>query len=114
MSPFYICVADPRGRLEQVWADCGEADPGVFQLVLGWQDGSLMSVTPRGNIMFLREEGLSAIHTAQMVVKAVQDDGEVGLTSLGCCKQGIGSGSAWVHIHVLVRDSDTSFECGSG
>ena len=78
-NPFTVprVAADPRGRLERVWSDC-EADPAVYQLVLGWEDGSLMSLTPRGNIMFVREEGLSAIHTAQMVVRAVQDDSEVG------------------------------------
>ena len=64
--------------MERVWADCSSADPAVYQLVLSWEDGSLMSLTPRGNIMFLREEGLASIHTAQMVVRAVQEDSQAG------------------------------------
>jgi hypothetical protein len=77
-----ICVSlgtgEERGRLERVWADCSSADPAVYQLVLSWEDGSLMSLTPRGNTMFTREEGLASIHTAQMVVRAVQEDSQAG------------------------------------
>ncbi len=64
--------------MERVWADCSSADPAVYQLVLSWEDGSLVSLTPRGNTMFLREEGLASIHTAQMVVRAVQEDSQAG------------------------------------
>jgi hypothetical protein len=37
-----------------------------------------MALTPRGNIMFVREEGLASVYTAQMVVRTVQDDNEGG------------------------------------
>jgi hypothetical protein len=79
-STFVVSLVpgEERGRLERVWADCSSADPGVYQLVLSWEDGSLMSLTPRGNTMFLREEGLASIHTAQMVVRAVQEDSQAG------------------------------------
>ena len=86
----FVCAGEPRGRLERVWADCA-ADPAVYQLVLAWQDGSLMSLTPRGNVMFVREEGLAHIHTAQMVVRTVQEDNQAGGGGGGRSSQCLGS-----------------------
>ena len=44
-----------RGRLKRAWASCdpssGSADPN-FQLLLQFEDGSLTSVTPLGNLMW--------------------------------------------------------------
>lgn len=55
-----------RGRLERAWSECG-VDPEAYQLILGFEDGSLVAVTPRGNIMFVREEGLARIQNVEMV-----------------------------------------------
>lgn len=59
-------MPDNRGKLEEVWTDCGQ-EPGVYQVVLKFEDGSLVSLTPRGNVMFLREEGLARIRSAVLV-----------------------------------------------
>jgi len=67
-----VKIAEKRGKLEKVWAECN-ADPDAFQLILGFEDGSLISVTPRGNIMFVREEGLASIQKVELVGMGFQD-----------------------------------------
>ena len=59
-----------RGGLESVWAVC---ETGSWQLLAGLQDGSLISLTPRGNLMFVREEGLASLHMVSMVARAGQE-----------------------------------------
>ena len=50
-----------RGLVTQAWAFCKSDYPEAFQLIMRSQDGSLVSVTPLGNVMWLREEGLASI-----------------------------------------------------
>jgi len=57
-------LAEDRGKVEAAWAGCEEDG---WQVVLALQDSSLLSLTPRGNAMFLREEGLADIQQVQMV-----------------------------------------------
>lgn len=61
-----------RGKLETVWSECG-ADPSAYQLILNFQDGGLVSVTPRGNIMFTREEGLANVQKSEFVNIGFED-----------------------------------------
>eukprot|EP00088_Acartia_fossae_P054891 TRINITY_DN6343_c0_g1_i2.p1 TRINITY_DN6343_c0_g1~~TRINITY_DN6343_c0_g1_i2.p1 ORF type:complete len:892 (+),score=202.62 TRINITY_DN6343_c0_g1_i2:78-2753(+) len=67
-----VKLASYRGKLEAVWSECG-ADPQAYQLILAFQDGGLVSVTPRGNIMFTREEGLTSVHKAEFVNIGFED-----------------------------------------
>jgi len=53
-----------RGKVVSMWAECEQE---AFQLVLGMEDGSLLSLTPKGNLMFLREEGLAHIDLVKML-----------------------------------------------
>jgi len=57
-------LTEDRGKVESAWAGC---EDGGWQLVLAMEDGALLSLTPRGNLMFLREEGLADISLVQMV-----------------------------------------------
>jgi len=64
-------LGEERGRVETAWALCEEDS---WQLVMVMQDASLVSITPRGNLMFLREEGLASMEIVQMVgVGAIED-----------------------------------------
>jgi len=68
-----VKISEDRGKLDQIWSDCSDLDnseDAAFQLILGFDDGALVSVTPRGNIMFTREEGLAAIQQVQLVSMA--------------------------------------------
>jgi len=67
-----VKLAEDRGRLERVWSECSD-DPEAYQLILAFEDGSLVAVTPRGNVMFIREEGLAKIQNAEMVGMGFQD-----------------------------------------
>ena len=69
-----VVMAEERGKLEKVWSDCN-LDPDAFQLVLAFEDGSLLSLTPRGNVMFVREEGLANIQKAEFVGMGLQSKG---------------------------------------
>jgi len=53
-----------RGRVNQAWAECGEEG---WQLVIFTQDSALISLTPRGNVMWTREEALADIQNVVMV-----------------------------------------------
>ena len=57
-------LAEDRGKVEAAWAGCEEDG---WQVVVALHDSSLLSLTPRGNAMFLREEGLADIQQVQMV-----------------------------------------------
>jgi len=57
-------LTEDRGRVERAWTGC---EDGSWQLVLLMEDGALLSLTPRGNLMFLREEALADISLVQMV-----------------------------------------------
>lgn len=46
----------------------------LFQLVIESQDGSIVSLTPLGNIMWQREEGLALIKDVQLISKGFDDD----------------------------------------
>jgi hypothetical protein len=61
-----------RGIVSNSWAFCAEDDPDAFQLLIRGQDGSLASVTPLGNIMWQREEGLASIKAVELVSKGFQ------------------------------------------
>ena len=67
-----IKISEMRGKLERVWSECRD-DPEAFQLILTYEDGSLVSLTPRGNIMFIREEGLASIQKVELVAMGFQD-----------------------------------------
>jgi len=58
-------LGEERGRVETAWSLCEGEDS--WQLVMVMQDASIVSITPRGNLMFLREEGLASIDMVQMV-----------------------------------------------
>ena len=59
-----------RGLVTKSWAFCDENELDAYQLLLASQDGSIVSVTPLGNIMWEREEGLAAIKTVQLISKS--------------------------------------------
>lgn len=59
-----FAMVESRGKVEAAWTECEEE---AWQLVLSMEDGSLLSLTPRGNLMFLREEGLAHIDLVRMV-----------------------------------------------
>jgi len=67
-----VKVPVEHGKLENVWTECS-VDPDAFQLILSFEDGALVSATPRGNIMFTREEGLASIQKVEMVGMGFQD-----------------------------------------
>jgi len=66
-------LGEERGRLETAWALC-EEEENSWQLVMVMQDASLISITPRGNLMFVREEGLASLHKVQMVGMGANED----------------------------------------
>ena len=66
-------LGEERGRLETAWAWC-EEEENSWQLVMTMQDASLISITPRGNLMFVREEGLASLHKVQMVGMGAYED----------------------------------------
>jgi len=66
-------LGEERGRVDTAWALCEEED-NSWQLVMVMQDASLISITPRGNLMFVREEGLASLHKIQMVGMGVYED----------------------------------------
>ena len=55
------------------WAFCDRDDPDAFQLILKSQDGSLVSITPLGNIMWHREEGLASLDVVKLITRDVAD-----------------------------------------
>ena len=63
-----------RGLIEHSWVFCDKDDPDAFQLILRSQDGSLVSVTPLGNIMWKREEGLGSIKEVKLINRDTFDD----------------------------------------
>jgi len=69
-------LVDERGALETAWALCEEDDDQNWQLVLNMQDASILSITPRGNLMFVREEGLATLQKSlvQMVGMGTYED----------------------------------------
>jgi len=67
-----VKISEERGRIKNVWSECSGEDEG-FQLLLTFEDGSLVSLTPRGNVMFTREEGLATIQKIELVGMGLQD-----------------------------------------
>jgi len=67
-------LGEDRGGVELAWALCEGEDS--WQLVMVMQDASLISITPRGNLMFLREEGLASFSKGlvQMVGMGVSEN----------------------------------------
>ncbi len=63
-----------HGLISQAWAFCDKDDPEAFQLLLRSQDGSLVSLTPLGNVMWQREDGLSSINTVKLIDKDSSDE----------------------------------------
>ena len=55
------------------WVFCDRDDPDAFQLILKSQDGSLVSITPLGNIMWHREEGLASLDVVKLITRDVAD-----------------------------------------
>jgi len=66
-------MGENRGSIEMAWGLCEEED-NSWQLVLSMEDSSLLSITPRGNLMFVREEGLANLKLAQMVGMGSYED----------------------------------------
>jgi len=63
-----------RGVTIGAWAFCDRDDPDAFQLILRSQDGSLVSITPLGNVMWQREEGLASIDEVKLVTGDLSDE----------------------------------------
>ena len=55
----------PRGGARQVWTLC--EGHNEWQAVIKMSDASLVSVTPRGSVMWVRDEALATVHTVAMV-----------------------------------------------
>jgi len=66
-------VTKDRGVTIGAWAFCDRDDPDAFQLILKSQDGSLVSITPLGNIMWDREEGLASLDVVKLITRDVAD-----------------------------------------
>ena len=63
-----------RGLVTNTWALCDKDDKDAYQLIVKSEDGSLVSVTPLGNIMWQREEALAAITTVKLIDNDRFDD----------------------------------------
>jgi len=66
-------LGEERGGVESAWALCEEED-NSWQLVMVMQDASLVSISPLGNLMFVREEGLASMDIVQMVGMGAYED----------------------------------------
>ena len=58
-------LTEARGRLESAWAVCEDSE--LVQVVIVMEDAALLSLTPTGSTMFVREEGLASLKLVQMV-----------------------------------------------
>jgi len=67
-------VTRDRGVTTGVWVFCDRDDPDAYQLILRGQDGSLVSLTPLGNVMWQREEGLASIDEVKLVTRDMSDE----------------------------------------
>lgn len=67
-------LAEGRGRVMEAKAVC--EDSQVVQVVLVMEDAALVSLTPGGNTMFVREEGLASLQMVQMVAMSSGDTRE--------------------------------------
>lgn len=63
-----------RGLINHGWMFCDADDKDAFQLILGHEDGSIVSVTPLGNVMWEREEGLGSLNVVKLIAKSSIDD----------------------------------------
>ena len=64
-------LAERRGRVVEARAIC--EDSQLVQVVLVMEDAALVSLTPGGNTMFVREEGLASLQMVQMVAMSSGD-----------------------------------------
>ena len=56
-----------RGMITKSWAFCDADEPDAYQLIVRSKDGAVVSLTPLGNIMWQREEGLASIKAVQLI-----------------------------------------------
>ena len=59
-------MGEESGGVETDLALCEEED-NSWQMVMIMQEASLVSISPLGNLMFVREEGLASMKMVQMV-----------------------------------------------
>ena len=52
---------------------CEEED-NIWQLIMVMREASLVSISPLGNLMFVREEGLASMQMVQMVGMGAYED----------------------------------------
>ena len=64
----------PRGLVLNTWALCDKDDKDAYQLIVRSEDGSLVSITPLGNIMWQRDEGLADLSTVKLIDNDRFDD----------------------------------------
>jgi len=67
-------LSESRGRLMEARAVCEGGE--LLQVVLVMEDAALLSLTPGGNTMFVREEALASLHMVQMVAMSSGDTRE--------------------------------------
>ena len=67
-------LTEYRGRVKEARAVCEGGE--LVQVVLVMEDAALISLTPGGNTMFVREESLATLHMVQMVAMSTGDTRE--------------------------------------
>jgi len=67
-------LSEDRGRLLSTWSVCEDDD--LVQVVLVMEDAAIVSLTPGGSVMFIREEGLATLELVQMVGMGTDTSGQ--------------------------------------